>query len=238
MLFRSGAVDINTIPSALIDRVEVLTGGASAVYGSDAMSGVVNFISRRDFDGLAVTTNYDVSDRGDGDTYSINVSGGVEFAGGRGRVSGFVDVYDRERIGSADRAHSRVPLGADWVTGELGPDGSIATPRGLVQIPAVFDGQFGPVTFNADGSPRIANFPDDLYNYAEFSDLQTQLERTSARVTVDFELSDNLSLRADILASNSEDTRVLAPPPYFDFVAVNLDNPLLNEQTRDLFAAN
>ena len=62
----SGVVDIGTIPAGLIERVDVVTGGASAVYGSDAMAGVVNFILKDNYEGMEVTGQYGISDHGDG----------------------------------------------------------------------------------------------------------------------------------------------------------------------------
>jgi outer membrane cobalamin receptor len=64
----SAAVDLNTLPASMIESVEVLTGGASAVYGSDAVSGVVNVLLRRDFQGFEVNSTYDVTAENDGDT--------------------------------------------------------------------------------------------------------------------------------------------------------------------------
>ena len=68
------AVDVNTIPTALIERVELLTGGASAVYGADAVSGVVNFILQRDFEGFQFEAQAGVSSRGDADRHSMTTT--------------------------------------------------------------------------------------------------------------------------------------------------------------------
>ena len=82
----NGLVDINTLPQALIERVEVVTGGASAAYGSDAVAGVVNFILDTDYEGLKVTGDSGITEEGDGANYSLGVSGGLSFADGRGRL--------------------------------------------------------------------------------------------------------------------------------------------------------
>ncbi len=83
----SAAVDINAIPTDLIDRVDVLTGGASAVYGADGVSGVVNFILKRDFDGIAARSQFGISDRGDAGNRFASIVGGRNFAGDRGNVT-------------------------------------------------------------------------------------------------------------------------------------------------------
>lgn len=64
-------VDVATIPSALIERVDVLTGGASAVYGADAVTGVVNYVLKRDFEGLSLDAQGGISSRGDGESFRI-----------------------------------------------------------------------------------------------------------------------------------------------------------------------
>jgi iron complex outermembrane receptor protein len=82
----NGVVDINTIPQSLVQRVEVVTGGASAAYGSDAVAGVTNFILNNEYVGLKVEADIGITDRGDGFNYSTAVTGGLKFADGRGRL--------------------------------------------------------------------------------------------------------------------------------------------------------
>ncbi len=81
-----GWVDINTVPQALVERVEVVTGGASSAYGSDAVSGVVNFVLNKKLEGLRVEGDVGVTSVGDGFNYSGSISGGTSFADGRGHV--------------------------------------------------------------------------------------------------------------------------------------------------------
>src|SRR5207237_5329769 len=77
----SAAVDINAIPVDLIDRVDVLTGGASAIYGADGVSGVVNFILKRDFDAISARSQFGISDRGDAGNRFASIVAGRNFAG-------------------------------------------------------------------------------------------------------------------------------------------------------------
>jgi outer membrane receptor protein involved in Fe transport len=81
-----GWVDINTIPQALVERVEVVTGGASSAYGSDAVSGVVNFILNKKLEGLNIEADTGITTYGDGGNYSASIAGGKSFAGGRGHI--------------------------------------------------------------------------------------------------------------------------------------------------------
>ncbi len=80
-------IDVNTIPFELLERVDVVTGGSSAVYGSDAIAGVVNFVLQRDFEGLELNGQYGISNRGDQPTYSVSGAWGTNFADGRGNIA-------------------------------------------------------------------------------------------------------------------------------------------------------
>lgn len=91
-----GSVDLNIIPEALIGNVEVITGGASTAYGSDATAGVVNFILKRNFSGVTVSSQYGVSDYGDGESFRASVTAGDQFAEGRGRAVISLDYSMRE----------------------------------------------------------------------------------------------------------------------------------------------
>lgn len=99
-------VDVNTIPSAAIERVEVITGGAAAVYGADAMAGVVNFILRDDFTGFEFDIQSGLSGEGDGAETSVSALVGADLADGRGNVMVGANYADREVIYGRDR---------DWV---------------------------------------------------------------------------------------------------------------------------
>ncbi|MFM7379309.1 MAG: TonB-dependent receptor domain-containing protein [Erythrobacter sp.] len=106
----SAAVDIGAIPQGRIKSVEVLTGGASSIYGADAVSGVVNFTLRsgRDFDGLEFNVQGGISDRGDAENYSVSIAGGGEFADGRGSAVFSVDYSKQEPLKASDREFAGV----------------------------------------------------------------------------------------------------------------------------------
>src|SRR6202008_5147146 len=82
----SAAVDVDAIPADLVEAVDVLTGGASAIYGADGVSGVVNFRLKKDFEGLTVRGQASRSGRGDGDNRFLALTGGRNFAEGGGNV--------------------------------------------------------------------------------------------------------------------------------------------------------
>ena len=79
-----GTVDLNFIPIGLIDRVEILTGGASAAYGSDAMAGVINFILKEETDGWEFNAGGEMTERGDAELFNFNATNGGTFASGKG----------------------------------------------------------------------------------------------------------------------------------------------------------
>lgn len=103
----SQTVDVSTIPNALIERVEVLTGGASAVYGADAVTGVVNYVLKRDFEGVTLDGQMGLSSKGDGRSYRIEGVAGQNFAEGRGNVTLAVGYSDDQEILFGDRAFTR-----------------------------------------------------------------------------------------------------------------------------------
>lgn len=99
----TGQVDVNTFPQALIERVEVVTGGASSAYGSDAVSGVVNFILDRDFTGFKTEYEYGVTTRDDGKNYKFSATGGKSFADGKGHILLSGEYFSQAGIQSIDR---------------------------------------------------------------------------------------------------------------------------------------
>ncbi len=145
----TGVVDLNIIPASLIQNVEIITGGASAVYGSDAIGGVVNF-KLKDFDGVEVSGGWGQTGESDGAQTSASVTAGTEFANGRGHIMGNVSYVDREAVFHGDRDFSRFALGYDAVNGVFEPSGSATIPQGRFDtttsnLPTVaaIDGVFG-----------------------------------------------------------------------------------------------
>lgn len=96
-------VDINTIPTDLIDRVDIVTGGSSAVYGSDAMAGVVNFVLKKDFDGLKMNAQGGITSHGDKGTYKLSGVYGKNFAEGRGNIAVALEYDQSKLVTYADR---------------------------------------------------------------------------------------------------------------------------------------
>ena len=121
--------DINTIPTGLIERVEIISGGASAVYGSDAIAGAVNFILKKNFDGVEFGGQYGLSELEDAETQSFDVTMGSNLAEGRGNVVVFASFDERDALGKGDRGFSKqaVSLTSYFPMGGYFPGANVPT---------------------------------------------------------------------------------------------------------------
>lgn len=115
----TSAVDIGSIPAQLVERVEVLTGGASAIYGADAVTGVVNFILKDDFEGLRTTGRFGSSEDQDAQQYNTSITWGKNFASGRGNVALSFDYARDEGLQFGDRPGQNFGTGGNWVNPAL-----------------------------------------------------------------------------------------------------------------------
>jgi outer membrane receptor protein involved in Fe transport len=228
-------VDLNNIPQFLIDRVEIITGGTSTVYGSDAIAGVVNFISKEDYDGFSVAAGINMAEPGDAEIYDFNLAYGHNFASGRGNVTVYANLYERKPLFAADREFTRIPYYDDW-EGNLVEAGSSRIPAGIIYYPYADLGD-GPVqvTFNPDGTPREYIYPDDLYNYAPVNYLQVPLNRFAFGVMGHYELSERFEAYIEASSNRKEAETNLAPVPAQLDAEINLDNPVLTPEARQLF---
>ena len=121
----SSAVDLNTIPAAMIGRVEITTGGGSALYGADAVSGVVNVITKTGFEGLEMSAQGGISDRGDAENYSLNAFGGTKFSDSRGSLNFGVSYNKEAAVAVDDRSYLRHQLTEQANPASTGPNDGI-----------------------------------------------------------------------------------------------------------------
>ena len=162
--------DINTIPSDLIERVDIVTGGNSAVYGSDAVAGVVNIVTRRDFEGLRMRAQAGVSSEGDRDSSYLSLTTGRRFSEGRGNVAFAVEwgdtdsLYFRERDDLTGAFSGRRQFDAsEDSAGE--PGGSDGISDNLFYDGGIFNGNIsdgGLVSVSASGDPGSEMFCGNL----------------------------------------------------------------------------
>lgn len=103
----NGTVDVSTIPSAALERVEIISGGASATYGADAIAGVTNFILKKNFKGIDLDGQFGISDEGNGSEYQLSGIVGSDFSDGRGNVSLAMSLNSRAELFQRDNPHYR-----------------------------------------------------------------------------------------------------------------------------------
>jgi len=232
------AIDVNNLPQSLIERVEIITGGASTVYGSDAIAGVVNFITRKDFDGFTLDTGVYIAEQGDAEIYDLNIAYGHNLANGRGNITAFAGIYERKASFASDRTTTALTYFDDW-EGNLVVSGSSRTPATRILFPAADLGD-GPVsvTFNPDGTPREYLFSEDFFNFQDWTYLQTPMTRYSLGVMADYEISDRFEAYVEAAFTHNEATLNGAPVPAVTFALVNTDNPVLVPEAQQVFNDN
>jgi iron complex outermembrane recepter protein len=226
------SVDVASIPAPLIERVEVLTGGASAVYGADAVAGVVNFILRRDFQGIEAAAIANVSEEGDAQSYGANLTLGTNFAGGRGNISAYFGWSEREALFKRDRA---------FASPERNDAGIInARPRG-----GTFTRTEAGNVFNFGGTlaPRFA-FTDagalsPIAQFSEFSGGESLIqpqERLTGALFGHLELSDAFEIYGRAIVSHIETQDFLVPPNASINFLVRRDNPFITPELAQVLA--
>lgn len=235
----SGRTDLNNIPANLIKRVDVVTGGASAVYGSDALAGVVNFILKDDFEGLELGTQYGISSRGDGSEKSVFATFGANFADDRGNIVASLSYSDRNSISQSARKAFAVDING----------GSSTAPAGRLDGVRVGPSN-GNAAFNADGSlrPFVNNFDvsnpalTDRYNFAPVNLLQTPLKRFIFNALAHYDITDSITAYFEGSYTDGRTSIQLAPSPLTDSnsmvpIRVSPTNPALSAATRAQLAA-
>jgi iron complex outermembrane receptor protein len=249
----SGSADVNTIPLAIVERIEVLEDGASAIYGSDAIAGVINIITRRTFDGAEAHAYYGEYEDGGGTTeMSMTLGGGGE----RFNAVFGASYYEQKSISSGRWDQSSFPTPGTGVRG-----GSSGTPQGrnIFCDPSIADPtQYGfcdpagemwfDVTLN-DGTTAPVWDPNDptggsyhnfsgadRFNFAPYNLLLTPSKRKALFTSLNYDLSDNVRLHAKAMYNNRTSTNQAAPEPIFvgpfagtggiaDTIIVHADNP-------------
>ena len=201
---KQGTVDLNMIPATLVERVEVVTGGTSAVYGSDAVAGVVNFILKDNFEGAEAGGIYGISDQGDAQEYHLDLTVGGDFASGRGNATIYGSYFQRDELLQSERDYSQIALFP-----------SSRTEQGTLE-----NSLLNPFPNNDGGSSRINidNAGNELggptgYNFAPPNDLVLPADRTVLGGFVTYDITDGIEGYAQTLFSDSRTSIQLAPTP-------------------------
>jgi outer membrane receptor protein involved in Fe transport len=252
----TSAVDATAIPTALIERVEVLTGGASAIYGADGVSGVVNFILKRDFEGVDIRSQYGWSEKGGGDNTFVTGLVGHNFANGRANITMGFEYDHTQDLKFEDREFTRTGTLRSLVDNpdDVNEDGSLDNPNIVDQIAvsgvryydtslegSVYTNFFtaptaSGVSFLGNGQP----FTDGSIQYGSAlmqggsgtpvdlfnDDLIPGQERYSLYSTASFELSDRHELFGEVKYTSST-VDFEGQPPYDYGLFISEQNPFL-----------
>ncbi len=248
---QDGVVDLNMIPPSLIERVEVVTGGASAVYGSDAMAGVVNFVTKTDFQGLEVGGQSGISEYGDAARYDLNFTVGGNFDDGRGNIVLSGGYYDRAQVTGAARTHSSLYLvdATQNGVGVLVPGGNGVTPQGtifgtsLVGLKDPYGNTIGAsgIFFAPEGWRAYTTA--DGFNDRPYTNLQMPMKRWQGSVNAHYDVTENITAFFEGQYVRSEINSTLGAVPmsssgFLPGFQIDLRNPYMQDSLRTFLSTN
>lgn len=243
----SSAIDLNAIPAALIKKVEVVTGGASATYGSDALAGVVNFIMKDDFEGLQITGQAGQTAEGDGNTSDISAIFGTNFADGKGNITTFASFTKRDQVLAAAREWAVFSNAGGSATGITGRADNVAlNPYNQVAVASGCnsgDATNNIISFAPNGAARgfcndfdMTAAVNDRYNFAPVNNLMSPGTRVSTAVFGKYDFSDNLTGKVELFYTDNRQSSQLAPTPMTG-LEVAIDNPFVSPSFAAILAA-
>ncbi len=232
----SATVDLNTIPTQFIERTDILTGGASSVYGSDAVAGVVNIIYKTDFEGIEASGQLGISERGDDFRKQANLLMGANLPDGRGNVMAFFGYSDEGAVFSRDRKRSAVDqLSTSLLTGDPAdffnitqPFFSSFAPQGTFQIraaqPAVPGGPGAVAGLNRTYDPITGAFVTVAtnggngrnptgFNRSAFRTIAVPTERYLIALRGNYEVTNNVNLNMEGTFAQTRTVSELEPYP-------------------------
>ena len=247
----SAAVDINSIPQDLIERVDVLTGGASAIYGADGVSGVVNFVLKRDFQGLRLRMENGVTQRGDGYHAFASLTAGRNFADGRGNMALAYEFARQNRIDSHQRDYLGDPAKFFLIVGDPvdllqnGDDPRVPDRKPTNHLVWADSAPDGAIDLNLDGVPDFtgSGLPYDPGNHLPqsggstfggsgtpragyYGDIAAQTERHAANLLASYTFSP--AARLSLEAKYVRNTALSYGQPSFDYYSyLSPDNAYL-----------
>ncbi len=249
----NAAVDLNSIPAALVERVEVITGGASAIYGSDAVSGVVNIILKDDFEGGEFSSQYGGAESGDAVTYSASGIYGRNFADGRGNATLSLFYDHSDQVLSNDIASLR-DIGTILNPEDTGPNDGIPDrilvpnvlsdfldENGVILDANTFD-IITALTNNGAPTPQSPRLGDNSFAFGQFADcptcvaledyvvIQPETDRYGANFRVKYDLTDNLTAYFDGKYVRSEILDFVQPSFTFGDYLIQADNAFITPE--------
>ncbi|UAJ09362.1 TonB-dependent receptor [Polymorphobacter megasporae] len=226
-----GRVDLNNIPLAIVDRVENLTGGASTTYGADAISGVINFVTKKDFTGVQIDASNQLTEKGDGNYFRVDGTLGVGFADGKGNAIFSFGYQNASAVYQGDRPYSITAL--DSFSGK--PAGS------SFSNPAVFT-LLGNTGGRVQTVPSSGTFNTGVYqpfNFNPYNIFQLPFQRYNVYGSGHYEVADNIEIYMRGLYSKNVTQTIVAPSGVAGSnVTIPLSNPYLTASERNVFCGD
>ncbi|WP_293875191.1 MULTISPECIES: TonB-dependent receptor [unclassified Sphingomonas] len=218
-----GTVDLNNIPTALVQRVDVLTGGASTTYGADAVSGVANFITKKNFAGMEATASQQITERGDSNYFRADLTVGANFDDGRGNATLSLGYQEADPLYQGARDVSVFSIGgANGVAAGASPT---STPTRIAI--AGNDLQVNPA-----GTALVPFY--NGFNFSPYNIFQTPFKRYNIYAQANYEVNDNLEVYTRGLFSKNTIQSIIAPSGIFgEALTIPGSNPYLPAGIRD-----
>lgn len=258
----SAQVDLSTIPSGLIERVEIITGGASAIYGSDAVSGVINVILKDNYEGFEFDASAGNSTEGVGtEHHAFSLLGGADVADGKGNVT-FYAGYDRTKEVMSEAIRQFDSWGTIVNPDNTGEEDGIPD---RLRVPKVYsemissNGVINPFggdrwAFDNDGNPvrqpdrqgtnsfAFGNFPDGCeycFNTEDYENYIPGVERITVGSTFNYQITDNIEFFSDFKYVKADITQQFQPSFLFGDIDINVaDNAFIDEDLRQSLLAS
>ncbi len=247
----SAAVDINSIPTDLIERVDVLTGAVSAIYGADGVTGVVNFILKRDFEGVTGRVQYGLSNYGDAGNRFASLAAGKNFGGGLGNVTLAYEYNADDAVANDDRPFLRFNQRQYIIPNDAYSAGDLSAPQNILvgglryvsesPIGAVFVGGEANPSFDGLGRPYDPGKPAAYYQVGGVGtpvagfyqgDLFPQTKRQAVNLLGHYDFSDafKLSVETKYVENHTRSFGQITGTYYYP---ISLDNPFVPTSIRD-----
>lgn len=226
-----GRVDLNNIPLALVERVDTLTGGAATTYGADAVSGVINFITRSDFAGMEIGASSQITEEGDGHIFRVDATVGANFDDGRGNAVLSLGYQQSDPIYQGAR---RISVNNYTSTGGFSGGSGTTVPARFTR-PGLGQNTIVPDT----GLTRPYVSSTDAFNFNPYNIFQTPFERFNIFGAGHYELADGIEFYTRGMFSKNQVKTIIAPSGIFGQLAlIPVSNPFLPAGARAQFCAS